>query len=305
MKKNEELFKQVCKTLETGKSYAETSRITGAKYGTVRRWAREIGVKPPRKFKNNDENFAKIISESYSLAEALRKCDLKPRGGNYRIIKKRIKELDLDISHFTGCGHAKGKKNSYAKEIPIEKSFVKDGSLSSSSLNKKIRKYNLKPYICEKCGNKGEHMGKSLSLHLDHINGINNDNRLENLRFLCPNCHSQTSTYCGKSKKKDKKEPVSKKEKKFTPIKPRNKCSGCGKNIDPKAKKCKRCAGKDRPTKIKWPSPEKMKELVWEKPTIQISKELGISDSAIGKFCRNNNIEKPPRGYWTKKKINK
>ena len=56
--------------------------------------------------------------------------------------------------------------------------------------------------MCANCGNIGEWNGQSLTLQIDHINGINNDNRKENLRWLCPNCHSQTSTYTGKNKTK-------------------------------------------------------------------------------------------------------
>lgn len=74
---------------------------------------------------------------------------------------------------------------------------------NNSDLNKTtLRKYAIQyiPYVCECCGNDGEWLGKKISLQLDHINGINNDNRIENLRFLCPNCHSQTDTFGGKNK---------------------------------------------------------------------------------------------------------
>lgn len=67
-----------------------------------------------------------------------------------------------------------------------------------SKIRSEIIKNKLLPYMCDECGI-SEWKGNSLSLHLDHINGINNDNRLDNLRFLCPNCHSQTDTYCGKA----------------------------------------------------------------------------------------------------------
>ncbi len=68
-------------------------------------------------------------------------------------------------------------------------------------MKSKIIKNKLIPYKCQCCDNEGEWLGKPISLHLDHINGVNNDNRLVNLRFLCPNCHSQTDTYAGKNKR--------------------------------------------------------------------------------------------------------
>lgn len=68
------------------------------------------------------------------------------------------------------------------------------------AIKDKIIKNQLLPYKCSECSIT-EWNGKTLALHLDHVNGIHNDNRLENLRFLCPNCHSQTPTYCGKNNK--------------------------------------------------------------------------------------------------------
>ena len=67
-------------------------------------------------------------------------------------------------------------------------------------LKRRIIEDNLIPYKCDKCGNQGEWLGKKLTLQIDHINGNHFDNRLENLRFLCPNCHAQTPTYAGKNK---------------------------------------------------------------------------------------------------------
>lgn len=68
-------------------------------------------------------------------------------------------------------------------------------------LKKYLVEYFEKPYSCDECGNSGRHNGRELSLQLDHINGVCEDHRVENLRFLCPNCHSQTDTYAGKATK--------------------------------------------------------------------------------------------------------
>jgi hypothetical protein len=153
--------------------------------------------------KISDEDFIESFENSYSISNCLSNIGVKPSGGNYKIFHERIKRLNLDTSHFTGMAHAKGKTHNHAREISVEDSFVKNSNLQTSGLKRKILKYNLKPYLCDICGIK-EWLDNPLSLHLDHINGVNNDNRLENIRFLCPNCHSQTDTYCGKSKGKYK-----------------------------------------------------------------------------------------------------
>ena len=184
--------------------YTEISDMINVNRRTIMDWCK--GKVDPKKLKGvktclvSDENFLKFIKNSFSVSQVLKKCGLKPRGGNYRIFYNRAKKLNADTSHFIGQGHLKGKKNKYVNEIPIEEAFVENGSLNSFRLSKKIQKYNLLEYKCAACDIKGEWNGQPISLHLDHINGINNDNRLENLRFLCPNCHSQTSTYCGKNK---------------------------------------------------------------------------------------------------------
>lgn len=86
----------------------------------------------------------------------------------------------------------------------IDKYCIKDSAVDNSKIIKKIKKFSLLDYQCE-CGLKDTYNGKHLVLQLDHINGIRNDHRLENLRFLCPNCHSQTDTYCGRNIGKRKK----------------------------------------------------------------------------------------------------
>jgi len=79
--------------------------------------------------------------------------------------------------------------------------FVENSTYARHHIKSRIIDDNLIDYHCSLCHNRGIHNGKKLSLQLDHINGICEDNRLENLRFLCPNCHSQTDTYAGKASK--------------------------------------------------------------------------------------------------------
>lgn len=85
-------------------------------------------------------------------------------------------------------------------EIKFEESFIENSPTTRAVIRKYIIRHNLIPYICEKCGNDGNWQGQILTLQLDHKNGVNNDHRLENLRWLCPNCHSQTETFTGRNK---------------------------------------------------------------------------------------------------------
>lgn len=144
-----------------------------------------------------EEEFRKIIAENNSWCSCAKAIGLSPNGSNSKIqIQKRAKELNCDTSHFINTRNG----NSYAKytleEIMIENSPYQN----TTRLKERIIQANIIPYECSICGNKGEWNGAKLVLQLDHINGKHHDHRKENLRFLCPNCHSQTETYSGKNK---------------------------------------------------------------------------------------------------------
>ncbi len=80
-----------------------------------------------------------------------------------------------------------------------EQIFKIGSTYSRHHLKRKLISEGLVPYECAECKIRNEWNGKPLTLQLDHTNGISHDNRLENLRFLCPNCHTQTDTYAGKN----------------------------------------------------------------------------------------------------------
>jgi len=121
-----------------------------------------------------------IVAECKSIAQVLVKLDLKPAGGNYANLKHNLHKYNIDTSHFTGQAWNRGKYQ------PL-------GELKGRM---SIRSYMLREVnnTCEECGIM-EWQGKPISLELDHISGDNTDNSRENLRILCPNCHSQTSTF--------------------------------------------------------------------------------------------------------------
>lgn len=146
----------------------------------------------------SDEEFKTIVCEANSYSDCLRALGLGTKGGSSTdVLKDRIKELECDISHFDKTAIKKPSNNiKYTlDEILVENSTYKNTSRLKSRL---VREGRLE-YKCEKCGI-SEWLGQPLSLQLDHQNGNNTDNRIENLRFLCPNCHSQTSTFAGRNK---------------------------------------------------------------------------------------------------------
>ena len=146
----------------------------------------------------SDEDFKELVQSSSSYSDCLRALGLTTKGGSSTdVLKRRISELNCSVEHFGHNGkQALNCKYSLA-DILTENSTYQN----ISRLKERILKEGLMEYKCSECG-LSEWRGRPLTLQLDHINGINNDHRLENLRFLCPNCHSQTETYAGKNKKR-------------------------------------------------------------------------------------------------------
>ena len=145
-------------------------------------------------YKLSDEQFVELLKKSSTISEVLFKLGYTVKGNSwgYSQVKRRMDDLNLDYSIFKGKSAV--MKITKLNNVKKEDILKENCRHQRTALRRYVIKNNLIPYKCAICGCT-EWQGKTLSLELDHINGINNDNRLENLRFLCPNCHSQTSTY--------------------------------------------------------------------------------------------------------------
>ena len=142
---------------------------------------------------------------SSTFQEVFIKLGLKSYGNNYGIVHKYIKKYNINISHFTPNTIRNNKLSKFNK-IPLNEILVENSTYNNGT-NIKNRLYDeeLKERVCEKCGQDEWWHGEKISLILDHINGVHNDNRFENLRILCPNCNGTLPTHCGKNVKKCKK----------------------------------------------------------------------------------------------------
>ena len=145
-----------------------------------------------------------LCAESFSYAEVLRKAGRKQGGGAQDTLKRKIAEYEIDISHFTGQGwngHSNTTTKSGSKEkYQLEEVFCKNSPVTQKVLRGYVERHNILEYKCVNCGCDGTWQGGKISLEIDHENGDNTDNTVENLRYLCPNCHALTDTYRGKNK---------------------------------------------------------------------------------------------------------
>lgn len=143
-----------------------------------------------------------VAKESKSIRQVIYKLGLIPAGGNYDQVKKYIKIHEIDTKHFTGYAWSKGMRGIGKPFIPIEKILTINSDFQSYKLKSRLFKEGFKTRKCEECGWAKMSTDGRVPVELDHINGDRKDNRLENLRILCPNCHSLKLTHRGKNKNK-------------------------------------------------------------------------------------------------------
>lgn len=150
--------------------------------------------------------------------------------------------------------------------------FIENSPYERSLAKRRIIRDELLSNSCAVCGILPEWNNEPLTLVLDHINGINNDHRLENLRFLCPNCNSQTDTFGSRK------------------LRIIHHCSSCGTQVRKDVELCKKCDNKNRigkRTKIEWPTMTELETMVKYSSYREIGRQLGVSDNAVRKHLKN------------------
>jgi len=188
--------------LEPGEGRHEKVRRDTRKYGIdTTHFIRKRGPSTKRLTRWSDAQLRAAVADSKSYAGVLRTLGLVPAGGNYDAAQRRVRALSLDTSHFTGQGWNKGGAFVARPAWPLEDVLVANRPTSSHGLKQRLYREQLKPEHCERCGWAERAPDGRLPLELDHINGDKTDNRLENLRILCPNCHALQPTHRGLNKR--------------------------------------------------------------------------------------------------------
>ena len=215
--------------------------------------------------------FETAVAQNTTIAGIIRAMGWgKPNGTLYRRFRRLVAERGLDISHMTGQSWSGGQALP-TRRRPLTDYFVKQGPfITSSRLRRRLIAEGLKSCCCEECGLE-EWLGRPIPLELDHINGDPSDNRLENLRILCANCHALTPTWSHRNVQLRPEPP---------------KCKDCGKRVSRKARRCRTCSLRrrnSRRTTVNWPPTKTLLQMVQKSGYAPTARTLGCSDNAVRK----------------------
>lgn len=151
-----------------------------------------------RRWSDNDLRLA--VKSSFSIRQVLKKLNLVPAGGNYIHVQRLIREQNISTAHLKGKGWSKGINITTRKSVPLKEILVENSYYNSHRLKKRLFKAEILKEKCALCGWNRKALDGRIPLELDHINGDHTDQRLINLRVLCPNCHSLQLTHRGLNK---------------------------------------------------------------------------------------------------------
>lgn len=225
------------------------------------------------------------VAASKSYSEALRRLGLKPAGGNHRLFREYVDGVwQIPTDHFEP--HAASRRGLGKPAKPLSEVLVENSTYTRSSLKRRLFEEGLKHRACEICEQDETWRGRRMSLVLDHINGVPDDNRIENLRIVCPNCAATLDTHCGRKNRME------------TPVRC---CKRCGREFTAKYRRHSYCSPecarlRDRTELRGLPAPELRKverppfgqllEEIEKTSYLAVGRKYGVSDNAVRKWVR-------------------
>jgi hypothetical protein len=268
-----------------GNQIPSTTKVNGERKSLTARhyclecspWGKMRGYELRKADRGYDNNqLIEAIKTSRSIRQVITKLRLVEAGGNYFTIRRKIKELNIDISHFTGQGHLKGRRNIWVPKIPLEEILIENSTYSNTNkLKKRLLDAGVFEKKCYNCNNT-IWLGKPIPLELEHRNGDKFDNRKENLTLLCPNCHAFTPTY---RRRKSCLVPKTPKIKERKPEKTKI-------NNRPKGNPLWRSFAKTNLRRAERPPLEQLKQEVEQLGYCGVGRKYNVSDNAIKKWIR-------------------
>jgi hypothetical protein len=237
----------------------------------------------PRGPRYTEAQAREAVADSLSYAEALRRLGMRAAGGNHLTLRKYVRIWAIPTDHFDPL-FAQRRQLRRRDVTPLEEILVENSHYSRGSLKKRLYATGLKQRRCELCGQGEDWRGRRMALILDHINGVATDNRIENLRIVCPNCASTLDTHCGRN---------------LRLIQDRT-CEECGATYRPNhvdQRFCSPYCGQHherpetrvpRPESRKVPRPTyaELKEDLAHLSWVAVGRKYGVSDNAVRKWIR-------------------